>query len=75
MKPKAFITIAKISYMFASVILQTINPTVSYSITELFLLPIQYVLKPKIQKDNDQSLRYPKKQHDHNFFAGKVIPN
>ena len=36
------------AYLFLSVILQTVNPTVSNTVTELFFLPVQYVLERRM---------------------------
>lgn len=42
--------------MFVGMVLQTINPAITNAITELFLLPVKNVLKPKAKKRKSQFL-------------------
>lgn len=45
------------TYLFISMILQGINPAVANPVTELFLLPVQYVLKEQRQSKTELLLK------------------
>lgn len=48
-----------VTYLFVGMLLQAINPAVANTVTELFLLPVQYVLQfhPKNEKKSVTPLK------------------
>ena len=63
------------TYLAICMIFQTINPAIPNSITELFLLPVQYVLKEKGKKEHckNYSMRIPQQLVEGKIKLAKLL--